>query len=94
MEFLSEEKDGLFIDLTLPKDVISQTNFIVKEGSLYKIRISFQVQREIVTGVAVYRSVVIYFLAVCLYVTIFLCLPKNESKWLKMTLHISAMFLS
>jgi len=50
MEFLSEEKDGLFIDLTLPKDVISQTNFIVKEGSLYKIRISFQVQREIVTG--------------------------------------------
>ena len=88
MEFLSEEKDGLFIDLTLPKDVISQTNFIVKEGSLYKIRISFQVQREIVTGVGVYHSVVIYFWmrsriteAVCPYGTIFLCLPKNESKW-------------
>ena len=50
MEFLSDEKEGLFIDLTQPKEDISQTNFVVKEGSLYKIRISFHVQREIVTG--------------------------------------------
>ena len=50
MEFLSEEKSGLFIDLTQSKEEISKTNFVVKEGSTYKIRISFQVQREIVTG--------------------------------------------
>ena len=50
MEFLSEEKSGLFIDLTQTKEEISKTNFVVKEGSPYKIRISFQVQREIVTG--------------------------------------------
>jgi len=50
MEFLSDEKSGLFIDLTLPKDEIGQTNFVVKEGIPYQIRISFHVQRDIVTG--------------------------------------------
>lgn len=57
MEFLSEEKDGLLIDLTQPKDVISQTNFVVKEGTPFKIRISFQVQREIVTGLQYVHAV-------------------------------------
>jgi len=50
MELVTTEKDGLVIDLTLPPEEIKKVNFTVKEGIQYQIRISFYVQREIVTG--------------------------------------------
>jgi len=57
MELVTEERDGLCLDLTLPKDEIKKVNFSVKEGIQYRIRISFNVQREIVTGLKYVHAV-------------------------------------
>jgi Rho GDP-dissociation inhibitor len=57
MELVSDQKDGLAIDLTLPKEEIKKVNFSVKEGIQYRIRISFNVQREIVTGLKYVHAV-------------------------------------
>lgn len=57
MELVTEEREGLCLDLTLPKDEIKKVNFSVKEGIQYRIRISFNVQREIVTGLKYVHAV-------------------------------------
>jgi len=57
MQLLTDEKDDLCIDLSQPKDKIKETNFVIKEGVSYRIRISFQVQRDIVTGLKYVHAV-------------------------------------
>lgn len=57
MELLCDEKSGLAIDLTASKEEIKKVNFSVKEGISYRIRISFNVQREIVTGLKYVQAV-------------------------------------
>lgn len=57
MELVTDEKDSLAIDLTLPREEIKKVNFSVKEGISYRIRISFNVQREIVTGLKYVHAV-------------------------------------
>lgn len=57
MELLTIEKKDLCIDLTASKDEIDQINFTLKEGVSYRIRISFHIQREIVTGLKYVHAV-------------------------------------
>jgi len=57
MELVMEGREGFCFDLTLPKDEIKKVNFSVKEGIQYRIRISFNVQREIVTGLKYVHAV-------------------------------------
>jgi len=57
MELVTDEKEPLCIDLTQSKEEIKKVNFSVKEGIQYRIRISFHVQREIVTGLKYVHAV-------------------------------------
>ncbi|XP_076458778.1 rho GDP-dissociation inhibitor 1-like [Babylonia areolata] len=43
-------REDVEIDLTLPKDKIKESKLVLKEGCRYRVKIFFNVQREIVPG--------------------------------------------
>ena len=58
-----EGREDVTMDLTQPINVIKTKKFVLKEGIKFRIRIDFQVQREIVHGLKyvqkTYRLVVL-----------------------------------